>query len=114
MLRAPGQPLTQGLEVVGKAFPRGQFEQGQALVLGIQAHLGAVGQHHQQRQAIALAQGFGIRGHTLEVAVHQQACMFKLHAFFPPQGQHIKVASALHDILVGVPDQLVAMTDKGT
>ncbi|MNP56884.1 hypothetical protein D3C76_1516460 [compost metagenome] len=62
MLRALGQPFTQCFETLAETFPGGQFEQCQALVFGVQAHLGAVGQYRQQRQSVATAQRFGVGG----------------------------------------------------
>ncbi len=39
--------------------------------------------------------------------------MIEFHAFFAPQIQYRQVAAAVEHVLVGVPQQLVAMADEG-
>ena len=39
--------------------------------------------------------------------------MFQVHAFGAPQVENRQIASAVEDVLVGVPQQFVAMADKG-
>ena len=63
--------------------------------------------------AEAFAEGVGVRCDVAQVAVDQQPGVVELHAFFAPQVEHGEIAAAVEDVLIGVPEQLVAMADEG-
>ncbi|MNR06895.1 hypothetical protein D3C85_1229920 [compost metagenome] len=98
---------------MGEAFARRQFEQRHALVLGVEADLRAVGERGDDLQIEGFAEGFGVGRDVAQVAVDQQPGVIELHAFFTPCVEHGEVAATVEHVLIGVPQQLVAMADEG-